>query len=157
MKSRKKILLTSMVVGTIVLGLAIIIVSLFANRQHWDRNTAFAAARYDGAAHLARIEGAPATAVDYPEVEEGPLAPDLRNVEEAWLAWRQNFSSGESFASIVAWHRARLPSGEWSLEENPDKATFRKGEWTLTLEPASGGENLRYRRVLQWTRDPSVL
>lgn len=158
MKVSKQSLLTLLVGGSIALGIAIIVVSLFANQRHWDRDTAVAAAKYDGTALLARIEGAPATAVDYPEVEDGPLTPDLRNVQEAWVAWRQHFTSDESFPAIVAWHRTRLPESEWPMEENPDKTTFRKGEWTLTLE-ASPDEapKLRYRRILQWTRDSTVL
>lgn len=156
MKSKKSCFLTALVGGTILLGIAIIIVSLFANRQHWDRDTAFAAAKYDAAAILSVIDQAPATAVDYPEVEEGPLMPDLRNVQEAWVAWRQTFDTDGKFEAIVAWHREQL-SADWILESGPDKATFQRGEWTLSLEAEPGGSKTRYRRVLQWTRDPEVL
>lgn len=156
MKSKTKPFLILLVAGTIAFGVGIIIVSLFANRQHWDRDTAFAAARYDAVAILALIDEAPATAVDYPEMEEGPIAPDLREVQEAWVAWRQLFESGDGFAAAVAWHRAKLPEG-WVVEEMPDKAVFRKGEWTLTLNARPGSSTPRYQRVLQWTRDPDVL
>lgn len=156
MKSKAKPFLILLVAGTIAFSIGIIIVSLFANRQHWDRDTAFAAARYDAVAILALIDEAPARAVDYPEMEEGPIAPDLREVGEAWVAWRQLFESGDGFASIVAWHRANLPA-EWVVEERPDEAVFRRGEWSLMLKARPDSPTPRYQRILQWTRDPDVL
>lgn len=153
---KSKFVPTVLVAGSIAFGIGIIVVSLFARRQHWDRETAFSAAKYDAAAIFSVIEKAPASAIDYPEMEEGPLAPDLRQVEEAWVAWRQEFKTNESFAAIIAWHREKL-SGDWKLEEKPDIATFRRGEWALTLEALPGGPDSRYRRVLQWTRDPEIL
>ncbi len=156
MKPRGNLFPVLLVAGGLAFGIGIIIVSLFANRQHWDRNTAFSAAKYDATAIFERLNEAPASAVDYPEMEEGPLAPDLREVQEAWITWRQTYESDEGFTAIVAWHHAKL-SPEWSLDEMPDKATFRKGEWSLTLEAMPGASKPRYRRILQWTRDPEVL
>jgi hypothetical protein len=157
MKNRR-FLPVLLVGGTIALGIAIIIVSLSANRHRWDRETALAAAKYDGAAILALLDGEPAPALGVPEMESGPLAPDLSNAEEAWVAWRQTFSAANGLAAAVAWHRERLPAADWTLsEENPDKATFRKGEWAITLETVPRSEPPGFRREVKWTRDPAVL
>lgn len=157
MKNRR-FFLVLLVSGTIAFGIAVIVVSLFANRQKWDRETALAAAKYDGAAILALLEGEPAPRIGLPEMESGPLAPDLSNAEEAWVSWRQTFSGEKGLAAAVAWHRERLPSQEWTFSDaDPDKPTFRRGEWTLTLAAVPGTDPPQLRRELKWTRDPDVL
>ncbi len=147
-----------LVSGTIVLGIAVILISLFANRQRWDRETALAAAKHDGATILALFDGEPSPSLGFPEMESGPLAPDLSQAEEAWISWRQNFSGESGLPAAIRWHRTRLPAAEWELtEESPDKATFRKGEWTVTLQLLSTPPPVRLHRELRWTRDPDIL
>lgn len=157
MKHRKRLLIL-LVGGSLLFGIAIILVSLLANQKRWDRETAFAAASYDGEALLATLAGPPVEALDYPEVERGPLAPDLSNADQAWVVWKQDFAAKDGLPAFVAWHRGKLPADEWILtEENPDKATFRKGEWTLSLTHDPRSDPPRLRREIKWTRDPSIL
>jgi hypothetical protein len=157
MKSRKRFLIL-LVGGSIAFGLAVILVSLLANQKRWDRETAFAAANYDGEALLATLAGPPVEALDYPEVERGPLAPDLSNADQAWVIWTQAFSAKDGLPAFVAWHRGKLPADEWTLtEENPDKATFTKGEWTLILVHDPQADPPCLHREIRWTRDPSIL
>lgn len=155
---KRTFLLVLLVSGSIAFGIAVILVSLFSNRLKWDRETALAAAKYDGAAILALFEGEPAPPIGLPEMESGPLAPDLSNAEEAWVSWRQTFSGEKGLAAAVAWHRERLPSQEWTFSDaDPDKPTFRRGEWTLALAVVAGTDPPQLRRELKWTRDPNVL
>lgn len=157
MKNRKRVLIL-LVGGSLLLGLAVTLAGLLANQKRWDRETAFATANYDGEALLATLAGSPAEALDYPEVERGPLDPDLSNADEAWVVWTQDFAAKDGLPALIAWHRGKLPSDEWILtEEHPDKATFRKGEWTLSLIHDPRSDPPRLRREIRWTRDPSIL
>ncbi len=155
---RKKRILALLVAAGIVYGIAVILVSLLANQKRWDRETAFSAAQYDGKALLAAFGDSPFEALDYPQMESGPLAPDLSQADEAWVVWKQVFSAEVGLPAAVAWHRERLPETDWTLtEEGPDKATFRKAEWTVTLERVPQADPPRFVREVRWTRDPAIL
>jgi len=154
----KKRLLVLLVAAGILYGVVVILVSLLANQKRFDRETAFAAARHDGEALLATFGGSPFEALDYVETETGPLAPDLARADEAWVVWKQLFSAAAGLPAAVAWHRERLPEKDWTLtEEGPDKATFRKTEWTVTLERLPQADPPRFVREVKWNRDPGIL
>lgn len=155
---RKGRLLVVLVTGSLVFGLVIILVSLLTNRKQWDRETALSVARHDGQALLSRFTESPFEALDYLQMESGPLAPDLRNADEAWVVWKQVFSADSGIPSAIAWYRERLPGEEWIQSgDTPDKATFRKGEWTVVLEAVPGAAPPRFVREVRWTRDPDIL
>ncbi|MCB1204653.1 MAG: hypothetical protein KDN18_10370 [Verrucomicrobiae bacterium] len=155
---RKKRFLILLVAGTIVVGLVVILVSLVANGKRWDRETALSVAQHDGQSLLSKLSGSPFEAIDYPQMESGPLAPDLSNADEAWIVWKQDFSAGSEFPSVIAWYRERLPAGEWNESgESPDKTSFRNGEWTVTLESIPQSAPSRFSREIKWTRNPEIL
>lgn len=144
----------------IVLSLAIglIAASLFANRLRWERETALAAAKHDGAAILADLAGAPATAAGIPEMERGPLRSDLANGREAWIVWRQDFVADGEFTAVVDWHLGKLRPLGWIAEtEDPDKTIFQKENWRLSLHRPTDGRPVRFQRELVWKTDGTTL
>lgn len=157
MKVKKRFVIL-MVFVTILLGIALVVVSLSSYRLRLDRETAVAAAKHDGTALLSAIAGMPAGSTGFVEVEIGPLAPDLTNVDEAWIIWRQTYSAESGLSAAVDWHRKRLPEADWILKaETPDKAIFEKGEWTVTLSFLTNSDSRQIHREVKWTRDPAVL
>lgn len=155
---RKRRLLVALVAGSLVFGLVIILASLLANRKRWDRETALSVARHDGQALLSRFDGSPFEALDYLQMESGPLAPDLRNADEAWIVWKQVFSAGSGIAPVIDWYRERLPGEEWIQSgDTPDNTTFRNGEWIVVLEAVPDTAPPRFIREVRWTRDPGLL
>lgn len=141
--------------GTILIGLALIIVSLFSNRIRWDCETAVAAANFDGETLIKQLADLPATSTSFREVESGPLAPDLSNVREAWITWEETFSSKASFSDLTSLYRRRLGTLEWATTETTDRnlASFTKGEWTLTLTLLPGdatAETTSFQRLIKW-------
>lgn len=141
--------------GAIFMGLAIIIVSLYSNRVQWDRDTVVSAANYDGEALIKQLAVIPATAMSFREVDSGPLISDLSNAHEAWITWKETFSSQMSFSDLAAAYRENLGAMGWTTIESTDRndAGFRNGEWsvTLTLLPldATSASN-RFRRLIEW-------
>jgi hypothetical protein len=141
--------------GAILIGIAIIIVSLFSNHIRWDRETLVSAAKYDGENLIKQLADLPATSTSFREVEEGPLAPDLSNAREAWITWKESFASQVSFPDLTASYRSRLGTLEWVATESADRnvARFSKGEWTLTLTLLPGDGTLgatRVHRLIEW-------
>lgn len=141
--------------GTILLGLALIIISLYSNRIRWDRETALAAANYDGETLIKQLADLPATSTSFREVESGPLEPDLSNAREAWITWKESFSSQISFSDLTASYRRTLGTLDWTTTETTQKnvASFRKGEWTLTLTLLAGDATagtIRIHRLIEW-------
>jgi hypothetical protein len=155
MTSKRKRLPLFLVGGTIVLGLVIILVSLFASRVQWDRETVVAAANYDGAALIRRLADLPVTSVTFREIDSGPLAADLRTIREAWITWTETFSTESGFSGIIEAYRSRLDPIGWESSDSSDPAiaTFRNGEWKLTLtqipDPKSSA-SIRFRRLIEW-------
>ena len=154
MSAKLKRLPVILVGGTIVLGLGLIIISLYSNRITWDRKTAVSAAKYDGEALIKQLADLPATSIEFREVDSGPLAPDLSNVREAWVTWKESFSAGADFPDTVNAYLTRLTSLGWEKLESTDPsiARFGKGEWlvTLTLLSDPGATPIRFSRLIEW-------
>ena len=141
--------------GALLLGMILILLSLFSNRVRWDRETAVSAAKYDGEALIKQLSVLPAVSISFREVESGPLAPDLSNVREAWIAWKETFSSQTSFPDLASSYRQNLGKLGWTTIESTDRnvASFQNGEWTLTLTLLSmdaKAQPIRFRRLIEW-------
>ena len=139
----------------VVVGLVLILISLFSSRITWDRETAVAAAQYDGEALIKQLTDLPQTAIEYREIDSGPPAPDLTKVREAWITWNESFSSEVDFAGVIdAYHERLAPLG-WTrvVSSEREVASFQNGEWTLNLNliphpkpPAA----TRFLRLIEW-------
>lgn len=155
MPRRSRIIPVLLVSAAIVLGIAIILVSLHSNRLRMERETALAAAKYDGESLLSQFREAPASSIDFLEMDSGPDHPDLRDADQAWTTWKQSFSTTDSFAAIVEWYRSRLLPLGWKMSgsEDPGKADFVKDNWTFTLLLHLKGNEpspVQFQRVLSW-------
>lgn len=138
-----------MLAGTVLLGASIIAISWFADRKAWDRDTDLLAARHD-TDRLVKELGEPpgAEALDFLEVETGPLRRDLNSIEEAWVVMTQSWRSPSGFEGMVAWHDGRLRELGW-LETQPGE--YAKGRWKITLSPDPSDATACRRRV-EWNR-----
>ncbi len=155
MSRNSRIVPVLLVSTTIALGIAIILVSLHSNRLRMERETALAAAKYDGDALLKQLDEMPAASLDFLELDFGPHHPDLRQAREAWATWRQTFSSAVTFAKIVEWHRARLEPLGWVVDggDDSDEAVFIKEDWSLTLIRLPDGgtpTSNQFQRQIRW-------
>ncbi|MEQ1839373.1 MAG: hypothetical protein ABL994_03095 [Verrucomicrobiales bacterium] len=141
-----------LVSATLILGAAIIVLSLHANRLRIDRETVLASAKYDGEILLSQLREMPAASIDFLEMDSGPDHPDLREANQAWTTWTQSFSTTAGFSEIIDWHRTRLEPLGWVAgeAENPDRITFTKGEWSLTLVSLSDTNPASFRRQIHW-------
>ncbi len=141
-----------LVAATLVLGIVVIVLSVYSNRLRLERETVLAAAKYDGEALIALLKEMPATSIDFLEMDSGPDDPDLREANQAWTTWTQSFSTTAGFSEIIALHRTRLEPLGWVAgeAENPDRTTFTKGEWSLTLVSLSDTNPASFRRQIHW-------
>lgn len=152
MRANPRLIPVLLVSATLILGTAIIVLSLHANRLRLDRETALAGAKYDGEILLSQLQEAPATSIDFLEVDSGPDHPDLREANQAWTTWTQSFSTTSGFPEIIAWHRTRLEPLGWVVDATgkTGTASFTKGDWSLTLTSLPDTTPPSFRRQIHW-------